>query len=101
VDSLRVPADDPTVIVTEHPEGTVLQPAEVGDRFTMIKVEMFAGRSLDAKRKLYNSIVDRLGDVGVPGIDVLIVLNEIPMTDWGIEGGVPACDLDVGFKVDV
>jgi hypothetical protein len=46
MESLRVPADDPTVIMTDQPEDTILRPAKVSDRFTMIGVEMFAGRDV-------------------------------------------------------
>src|SRR5258708_7649531 len=97
IESLRVPADDPTVVLTDHPDGAILRPGKAGNRFTMVTISLFAGRTLDTKRKLYKSIVDRLGRIGVPPGDVLIVLNESPTTDWGIEGGAAACDVDLGF----
>jgi phenylpyruvate tautomerase PptA (4-oxalocrotonate tautomerase family) len=101
VESLRVPADDPAMVLTDHPDGALVLPGKAGDRFTMITISLFAGRTLDTKRRLYQAIVERLGRAGVPPDDVLIVLNEIPMTDWGIEGGVPACEVDVGFQVEI
>ena len=33
--------------------------------------------------------------------DIFIVLNDIPLDNWGIRGGVPASEVDIGFKVDV
>lgn len=62
---------------------------------------MFAGRSMATKRRLYQTLVERLGGLGIPAEDVLIVLHEPPMESWGVEGGVPASDVDVGFKVDI
>jgi phenylpyruvate tautomerase PptA (4-oxalocrotonate tautomerase family) len=62
---------------------------------------MFAGRSMDAKRRLYRGIVDRLASLDIPPSDVLIVLHEPPMENWAINGGVPANEVDGGFKVDI
>jgi phenylpyruvate tautomerase PptA (4-oxalocrotonate tautomerase family) len=62
---------------------------------------MFAGRSMDAKRRLYDAIVRRLAVLDVPASDVLIVLHEPPMENWGVNGGIPASEVDVGFKVDI
>jgi phenylpyruvate tautomerase PptA (4-oxalocrotonate tautomerase family) len=101
VESLRVPADDPTVVLTNHPDGSLLRPGKAGVRFTMITIDLFAGRTVATKRRLYEAVVERLGRAGVPPPDVLIVLNEIPMVDWAIDGGVPASDVDVGFEVEI
>jgi phenylpyruvate tautomerase PptA (4-oxalocrotonate tautomerase family) len=46
-------------------------------------------------------IVERLGRVGIDASDITIVLHDIPLEDWGIRGGQAACDVDLGFKVDV
>jgi phenylpyruvate tautomerase PptA (4-oxalocrotonate tautomerase family) len=62
---------------------------------------MFAGRSMDTKRRLYDAIVHRLAPFDVPPDDVLIVLHEPPMENWGVAGGTPASEVDVGFKVDI
>jgi hypothetical protein len=39
--------------------------------------------------------------LGVPSSDVLIVPHEPPMENWAVNGGIPANDVDVGFKVDI
>jgi hypothetical protein len=41
------------------------------------------------------------GALNVPANDVLIVLHEPPMENWGVDGGTPASEVDVGFKVDI
>jgi PBP1b-binding outer membrane lipoprotein LpoB len=33
--------------------------------------------------------------------DVLIVINEPPLKNWGISGGKPASEVNIGFKIDV
>ncbi len=62
---------------------------------------MFAGRSPYAKKRIYREIVKGLGDLGVYPMDVFIVLYEPPKENWGIRGGIPASEVDLGFKVEV
>jgi len=33
--------------------------------------------------------------------DVLIVLHEPPLENWGVQGGLPAWEVDLGFELDV
>ena len=68
---------------------------------TMITIDAFAGRSLDAKRALYKAIVRNLEPFGIPADHVLTVLREHPQENWGVRGGQAACDIQLGFKVDV
>ncbi|MHB8455880.1 MAG: tautomerase family protein [Acidiferrobacterales bacterium] len=66
-----------------------------------ISIDAFAGRSLDAKRRLYNAIVNNLEPLGIPNDHVKILLREIPKENWGIRGGQAGCDDELGFKVEV
>ena len=101
VEALRIPDEDRTQILTEHRAEAFEIPPGKGDRFTLVEITMFGGRSLDAKRRLYRAVVTNLGRVGVPPSDVLIVLHEVPLDNWGIRGGTPASDVDLGFEVGV
>jgi phenylpyruvate tautomerase PptA (4-oxalocrotonate tautomerase family) len=101
VEALRIPDEDRTQILTEHPADAFEIPPGKGERFTLVEITMFAGRSLDAKRHLYRAVVRNLGRLGVPPSDVLIVLHEVALENWGIRGGTPASDVDLGFEVDV
>jgi phenylpyruvate tautomerase PptA (4-oxalocrotonate tautomerase family) len=101
VEALRIPDEDRTQILTEHPAEAFELPPGKGDRFTLVEVTMFAGRSSDAKRRLYRAVVTNLGRLGVPAPDVLIVLHEVPLENWGVHGGTPASDVDLGFEVGV
>ena len=82
------------------PEEFLIPPGK-SDRYTRVEITMFPGRSLDAKRHLYQAIVRNLGSLGVPPNDVKIVLVEPPMENWGVRGGVPASEVDLGFEVRV
>ena len=101
VEAIRIPDEDRTQILTEHPADAFEFPPGKGERFTLIQVTMFAGRSLDAKRRLYQAVVRNLGRLEIPPSDVLIVLHEVALENWGIRGGTPASDVDLGFEVDV
>jgi phenylpyruvate tautomerase PptA (4-oxalocrotonate tautomerase family) len=101
VEALQIPDEDRTQILTEHPADAFEFPPGRSERFTLVEVTMFAGRSLDAKRRLYRAVVRHLGRLGIPPSDVLIVLNEVPLENWGIRGGTPASDVDLGFEVGI
>jgi len=53
------------------------------------------------QKELYQNIVANLGKLRILKSDVFIVLHEIPLENWGIRGGVPASEIDLGFKVGV
>jgi phenylpyruvate tautomerase PptA (4-oxalocrotonate tautomerase family) len=101
VQALKVPDEDRTQILTEHPAEAFELPPGKGDRFTLVEVTMFAGRSADAKRRLSRAVVANLAGRGGPASDVLIVLHEVPLESWGVRGGTPASDVDLGFEVGV
>jgi len=69
--------------------------------YTHISIDCFAGRSLDTKRSLYKTIVSNLKPFGIPKNHVKIMLREITAENWGIRGGLAACDVDLGFDVNV
>jgi phenylpyruvate tautomerase PptA (4-oxalocrotonate tautomerase family) len=101
VDALRIPLDDKVLRLVEHAPDNFIIPRDKGEHYTRIEIAMFAGRSLDAKRKLYQAIVRNLEPFGVPGADIKIVLVEVPAENWGIRGGRAASDIELGFEVRV
>ena len=52
--------------------------------YTLVTVDCFAGRSVDAKRALYRAIVSGLGTFGIPADHVTIVVRDIDTTSWGL-----------------
>ncbi|MDA8134853.1 MAG: tautomerase family protein [Desulfobacteraceae bacterium] len=71
------------------------------ENFLTIEMTVFPGRSLQAKKALYKEIATRLETLGVNSSDILITLDEPPLENWGIRGGYPASEVDIGFKLDV
>ncbi|WP_243987043.1 tautomerase family protein [Methylobacterium sp. E-046] len=87
--------------LVEHPVDTFLRPRNVGDRFTRIEICLFRGRSLEAKRNLYRALVEALAAHDVAPEDVKIVLVEVAPEDVGLRGGQAACDVDLGYVIQV
>jgi phenylpyruvate tautomerase PptA (4-oxalocrotonate tautomerase family) len=99
VEALKIPQKDRNQLVHEYaPEHFE---AGYGPEAVFVEATVFPGRSIDAKRRLYRLIVDGLAAAGVARDQVLIVLHEPPMENWGIRGGQAATDVQLGFKVDV
>lgn len=69
--------------------------------YTHISIDCFSGRSLDAKRHLYRSIVENLEALGIPKDHIKILIRESSKENWGIRGGQAACDVDLGYTVEV
>jgi phenylpyruvate tautomerase PptA (4-oxalocrotonate tautomerase family) len=70
--------------------------------FTIIEITVFKGRSREAKRMLYQKIVENLkASPGIEPKDILITINEPELFNWGVHGGKCADETDLGFKVDV
>ncbi len=101
VDCFKIPDHDRAQRFIEHAPEDFEIPGNRGERFTIVTLTVFAGRSLDAKRALYRSLVDSFEAAGIPRTDVLVVLQEVPSENWGLRGGIAGCDIDIGFKIGV
>lgn len=71
------------------------------DRYTFISIDAYSGRSVEAKKQLYQGIVDNLQSLGIPKDHVLILLRESSSDNWGIEGGQMASQVDLGYRINV
>jgi hypothetical protein len=104
VEALRIPPRSLVLRLIEHPAECFVIPHEThepSERYTHIVIAMIAGRSLSAKRALYQAIVQQLEQFGVPPGDVRIILQDVPRENVGMQGGKAAVDLDLGYEVGV
>jgi phenylpyruvate tautomerase PptA (4-oxalocrotonate tautomerase family) len=99
--ALKLPEHDRDIVLDIYDETTRIVMTGRSQRFTRIEVTLFAGRSMEAKRALYKAMVANLAALGVPATEVKTVLIEVPAENWGLRGGYPASELDLGFKIDV
>ncbi len=98
--ALKVPEGDRNIIYTEHLPERFARPPGRSAQYVRIEISLFPGRSIDAKRALYDSITDRLGALGIAPADVFIIVHEPPLENWGIAGRA-ASDIDLGFDLNV
>lgn len=103
IEAFQIPAHDRDLRLVVHEPHRYPCPPNLAqpEYYTLVSIDAFAGRSLDAKRRLYRAIVDRLAPCGIPRDHVKILLREIPVENWGVRGGQAACDVELGFRVEV
>ena len=57
------------------------------DKFTIIEITMFPGRTTEQKAKIYENIVNGLNkSLGIKPSDIFIILNEPKDENWGLAG---------------
>ncbi len=98
---IQTPEWDKTIRFIEHAPHRFTGPPDRTDRYTLVTFDMFTGRSMDAKRRLYAAIVQNLAKLGIPPSEVLINLREHPPENWGVQGGKPASEVDLGYSINV
>ncbi|HXE97569.1 MAG TPA: tautomerase family protein [Dongiaceae bacterium] len=101
VECLKIPEYDKIIRFLEYEPEDFVVPPGCSENYVLVDISLFSGRSLDAKRALYKSVVARFTEIGVPKKEILIVLHDVPRDNWGIRGGIPASEVDLGFKIDI
>ena len=75
-------------------------PSDRSDRYTIIEISVFEGRSVEAKKALIRGLFERIAPAtGIPAQDIEITISETPRHAWGIRG-VPGDELGLNCKVE-
>jgi hypothetical protein len=86
LDALDIPADDLFQVFTPHGPGELrFDPGYNGvDRqgLLLVRITMVHLYSVATKQRLYQAVVERLGEVGVRAEDILISVVENGFEDW-------------------
>ena len=98
IEALRVPDDSHPVRLCEYESDAFLIPVGSSGSFTLIEATIWTP---ETKRRLYTGLIDRMKGLGVAARDVRIVLYEVPLENWGLSGGTPASEIDLGFEVEI
>ena len=94
VDTIDVPKNDNFQVITEHSKETlVFDRTYMGiarsDGFISVQITLTEGRSLEKKRLLYRTLVERLQrELNVRPEDVMINLVEVKKENWSFGNGV-------------
>ena len=99
--ALKIPDYDRDVVLDLYHAVCRIVPTGRSDRYTRVEIVLFSGRSLEAKKALYSAVVANLSVLGVPAEEIKIILIEVPPDNWGLRGGRPASEVDLGFRIDV
>ena len=76
-------------------------PAGRSERYTILEIHMFEGRSDEAKKRLIRLLFERFtAELGYDVNDLELTLLETPRENWGIRG-LPGDELGLSYKVEV
>ena len=71
------------------------------DKHTILEINVFEGRSVEAKKKLHRLLFDKFEkELGIVPMDLEITIFETPMHNWGIRGK-SGDELQLNYKVNV
>ena len=101
IETFKIPESDYTHRLLDYDKDEFIVPGNGSGKYALIEITALAGRSREAKKKLYRSIVDRLAKFGIAPNDTMIVINEPTKENWGINGGHPADEVDLGYELGV
>lgn len=100
LEALKVPEWDRHIRYIEHKPEHFAVPPDKSENHTFVEILLFPGRSLEAKRNLYQAIVRRFGELGVAAADITVALVEPPLENWGLRG-LPASEVELGYSLNV
>ena len=100
VEALGLPADKRFQRFISLDSGDFIYPANRSERYMVLEVSMFEGRSVESKKRFVRLLFERCSALGVAENDLEITIFETPKHNWGIRG-VPGDELDLSYKVEV
>ena len=101
VDALQLPQDKRFHRFFPLDRADFYFPPDRSDRYIIIEVSMFAGRSIVAKKRFIQLLFQRLrSQVDLAPQDVEITIFETPKANWGIRGK-PGDELELSYPVEV
>ncbi len=100
IEGIRIPDTDRSIRIFEYPEGTFYAPIGRSERYSILELSIFAGRTRDAKAHLYAALQRELAAFGLVEGDLKVIIHDVPFDNWGLHGK-PADPTTLTFKVDV
>jgi phenylpyruvate tautomerase PptA (4-oxalocrotonate tautomerase family) len=101
VDALDFPADKRAHRFFPLDASDFFYPVGRTERYTIIEISIFKGRSTQAKKRLIQLLYERIQTkLGISPQDVEVTIAETPRHNWGLRGS-PADEIELGYKIDV
>lgn len=101
VTALKVPPWTTSIRLFVHEPHRFAGPPGKSDRYTLVTIDCFIGRTLETKRALYQAMALNLARCGIPSDHLKVLLREVPRENWAIRGGMPASDVALGYDVNI
>lgn len=101
VQTLQVPVWTTVLRLFVHEPHRFIKPEGKDERYTLVSIDCFTGRSTKIKQALYQAIVCKLEVCGIPGDHLKVLLREAPRENWGIRGGQIASEVKLEYNVDL
>jgi len=93
VEGIKIPPDDQCFRLTTYDAAHFPTPPGKTDRCMVIEIALVTGRTLAAKRAAYAAVARNIqATFGIEAGDLRIVLEEVDLVNWGINGK-PASEL--------
>lgn len=77
-----------------------IYPEDRSEKYTIIEISIFEGRSIETKKDLIKLIFNKLEKLGIANQDVEITIFETPKHNWGIRGKA-GDELQLNYKVEI
>jgi 4-oxalocrotonate tautomerase family enzyme len=101
VDALGFPRDKRAHRFFPLDGSDFLYPAGRTERYTIIEISMFEGRSVETKKRLIRLLFERMGaELGISVQDIEVTITETPKHNWGFRG-LPGDEIVLDYDVDV
>ncbi len=101
VDALSLPQDKRAYRFFPLEREDFYYPAGRTERYTIVEISMFEGRSVGAKKHLIRLLFERTQtELGLDHADLEITIMETPRHNWGF-CGQPGDEIGLNYKVEV
>jgi phenylpyruvate tautomerase PptA (4-oxalocrotonate tautomerase family) len=101
VDALQFPTDKRAHRFFPLDATDFFSPAGRTERYTIIEISMFEGRSIETKKRLIRMLFERIHrEFGISSQDVEVTITETLKHNWGFRG-MPGDEIGLTYKIDV
>ena len=101
VDALQFPPDKRAHRFFPMEDGDFYFPASASEKYTIIEISMFEGRSTDTKKQLIRLLFDRVcHHADRQPHEIEVTITETPRHNCGFRGS-PGDEVSLAYKVDV
>ena len=100
VEALQYPIDKRAQRFFPLDAADFFYPSGRTERYTILEISMFEGRSVDAKKQLVRLLFERVQTLGITPQDLEITIFETPKHNWGFRG-LPGDEHQLNYQVEV